>query len=284
MNNLLISIGDFSYYIFENLKQYFAETFVVEEHLKNGFSMQNFEEKAQEMPLSILFNKPESYDKILVLITGSDSISGCSLTILEYFKDREITIIYIKSDLQFLDQESIINDRIANQVLQEQTRSGLFERIFLIDLSLIDSYIENISISDYSNKISEMISKVLYNILWISGEKPLVGKILKTNLINRISTIGYFDLNNKIIYPFYKLDFIKECEYYFLLSNKEVLENKSVLKTIKSNLTDLTSNLGSDKTKLTISYGVYETQYNDNFYFCKFNTNIVQNSLLTKEE
>jgi len=281
MSKLLITVGEISKKIGEELKKYIPKMVCIDDHLSFPKSLQQAEENAVALDFETLFNKPETYKTIIFVLDGGENVTGCSLAILEYFKNQNIQILYIKPDLSYADDAIKYNHEIVSQVLQEKTRSGTFERFYFLDMVNIDEYIskmDNVSIANYYNKVAEFVSQIFYNILWISSEKPIFGKIKESKEINRISTIGIIDISGNNVFPFYKMEVVREVEYYILLGKEEINRNSSLLKEIRNNITKLTSNQGLSSDETSTSYGIYETDYSHSQYYCRLNTNLVQES------
>ena len=129
MSKTLITCGNIPRQIGENIKKYFSNFVSMEDHLGSPESLEKAEEKAQTLDLTRLFKEPENNKMVVFIIDGHEHISGCCLTVLEYFKNQNIQILYIKSDLEWSGMVEKINHKIVNQILQEKTRAGIFDNI-----------------------------------------------------------------------------------------------------------------------------------------------------------
>ena len=106
----------------------------------------------------------EGVNQEILFITSCGNVSGASLRILEQIKDKcKINILYIKPDLSFLSDINVLQNNLLFNVFQEYARSGVFERVYIIDnLKLVD-IVGDLTIREYYEKLNEVIvsNKVL---------------------------------------------------------------------------------------------------------------------------
>ena len=100
---------------------------------KYKFKLKRFEEpeEYEENPpdLTKFFSTVD--DHVQVFIVGSSYSSNYSLTVLEQLKGKKIDIFYIKPDITLLTGIPKLMENVAYGVLQEYTRSGVFNSITL---------------------------------------------------------------------------------------------------------------------------------------------------------
>ena len=75
---------------------------------------------------------------ILFVLCGSGHVSGATLQVLRHLTSKNINILYIKPELQFLAETNLLQEKLVRNVLQEYTRSGLFKRLYIIDNTEIE--------------------------------------------------------------------------------------------------------------------------------------------------
>ena len=121
----LESLNDLSGLVYDEVEDSNVKTFSMplqltsEDYEKNCPSMKTFFEELKEG------------DNVLFVLAGGGKITGASLRILETIKDCNLSIMYVKPDLQLIGGKKYILDRISYYVLQEYARSGMFERMYL---------------------------------------------------------------------------------------------------------------------------------------------------------
>lgn len=209
-------------------------------------------------------------EDVIFVCTGAEPESGASLRILESIKDKNITIIYLKKDLDLVSKTEVLQDRVCFGVLQHYTRSGLFDNMVLVDMASIDRILGDVPIFDYARKQAELISSTYHMIQVFQHSQPVMSNILPSEKVNRISTLGITEIGEKTDKWFFSLD--KSFEKYYLYAvNENVLnEDKRLLNKIK----DQIKSRSEENTK--VMFGIYPTNYDENYVFCLANTKIVQ--------
>ena len=87
----------------------------------------------------------------LVVVGGAGKIALGCLRILQHIKKLPISIMYIKPDSTMLSQTQQLQERTVFGVLQEYTRSAVFEKIYLIS-NLISNLIPHRMVEGESPK------------------------------------------------------------------------------------------------------------------------------------
>jgi hypothetical protein len=96
--------------------------------------------------------------ELLFIVCPSSIGSAVCLKVLQelYKRGCAVTILYIIPERVFLSEVERLNERVAFHVLQEYTRSGLFERLYFVCNELLSSYpvSDGLNIVNYYDKIS----------------------------------------------------------------------------------------------------------------------------------
>ena len=156
-------------------------------------------------------------EEIIFITAGSGNTSGSILRVLEQIKDNKIDVIYIRPDLDLLNKEQILKERVAYKVLQESTRAGLFNRIYLISNKTMAGLIADISLDNYFDKINEAAYKdkapKLDNINSSKDQElyrlSITNPLYLNDLLNSVTNIMFSKLYkaNKNILEVFKSDF-----------------------------------------------------------------------------
>ena len=77
-------------------------------------------------------------------------------------KNRKINIYYIRSDLDLMGNIEKLQDKITFSILQEYTRSGLFNKFAIFDKVKIENFLENVSILDFDQKFNKLPNTQYY--------------------------------------------------------------------------------------------------------------------------
>jgi hypothetical protein len=239
---------------------------------KYSFPLQEsgkLEDYEQKMPSPRSFLKGINND-ILFVVSGGGKVSSCALRILEAVKKKQITVLYIRPELSLLSDTQATLERMTYGIFQEYARSGLFNKLILVSNSEINKILGGLTIKEYESGINESIVSTLHMINVYKNIKPLVSTFDKKPHGVKISTIGVCDPQTGEEKMFFPLDNVSDIEYYYAYGKREVETNKNLLSEVKNNI--------NDKKEVTkrVTYGVYETDYEQNYLYCIHSTSIIQ--------
>ena len=148
--------------------------------------------------------------KDVLFICSCGDVSGAALRILEYIakKKCKITILYIQPDRKLLSDVKIKQDNLMFGVLQEYSRSGLFEQILLISNAQMSKVIGDVPVREYYNKVNETIVST-YHMINVFEHSDSVINTFSPDLLPslRIATLGTVEYDSG-----------KEKLFYFLNS------------------------------------------------------------------
>ena len=175
-------------------------------------------------------------EEIIFITAGSGNTSGSILRVLEQIKDNKVDIIYIRPDLDLLNKEQVLKERVAYKVLQETTRAGLFNRIYLLDNKTIANSIPDISLDDYFEKINEAIVFTFNFINYILDEESCLRENLtETKEVSRICTIGDYKFDAEEENYFFPMQHITE-KYILYCLCKKTIQDKTILEKISKQI------------------------------------------------
>jgi len=235
--------------------------------LPKAKSMEEAEEKTPD------FNLGLKNEDILFVICGGGTTSGHALRILEQIQYNTIDIIYVRPDLTLANAEEKLREKVIFNVLQEMTRSGLFNRIVLVSNEHIASSNEDISLDNYHEKINETIEYVYGHINYFLSLKAVRSNLTTPNEACRIVTIGLMDYvsgQEQLLFP---MENIREKQVLFGLS-PETLKDRKTLQKIQSHLTNM------ETGGIVCSHKIISLEISDNLVFTINYTNFIQNQLL----
>jgi len=211
-------------------------------------------------------------DNLLVIVGGSGSIVGITLGILEQIKNKcKISILYIKPDVEFLNETRKAQDYLAFGILQNYARLGIFEKIVIVNNPLMDRncfYLVN----DYE-AINENIVFNVHMINLFEHLPHIVNTFSSYYAATRMTTLGYGDYKEEKMNMFFELDNVLEKRYYFAIRQEEIKNNRGILNSIKEKMIDLKK----QKPDIKMSYGIYETNYDKDFIFIEERSAELQN-------
>jgi hypothetical protein len=227
--------------------------------------------------------KPEDYDglnlrlgtffkqatkDVLFIVAGSGMVSNASLAVLKALRKHRVSIMYIRPDLELLAPQSIpwLSERVVYNVLQEYTRSGIFEKMWIISNPHVEKILGDIPIKEYYNRLNELIGSTFHMMNVFRHSKPVIENFYQVPKGCRIGTLGISNMENqkKLFFP---LDDPRDGGYIYSISNERLENDGSLLKKINNTMKEV---------KHRTSYGVYPTNYRDIYVYVEELTQTIQ--------
>jgi hypothetical protein len=240
-----------------------CNTFVMPE-FKNS---EEYEKKCSKELKDFIVDKN---DEISVFVDGSEPISGIILAFLENFKKRKINVYYVRSDLELMGNIEKLQDKITFSILQEYTRSGLFKTFVAFDKINLEKILNQVSILEMNDQLTNLISSTSHYINIYSNIKPILSNNIELSDITRIQTYGLSEIGTTEVKWFFELNNIEEIVYYFAINSNTLKKEKNLLQTIKSQIKE------KQKENVKILFHIYETNYQENFVYCVAKTKFIQ--------
>lgn len=221
--------------------------------------IESCEEEIDISEISVYLRSIKPGDEVLFIVGGGEPISGMSLSILEQIKDSKISVLYVVPDRQTLSAVQERDNKIVFGVLQQYARSGLFERIYLVDRSIAEDMMGDVSVREYEKSINNFISYLVAMVNYFNHVEPIVSTKSIPDKISRISTFAVSSLGHdaeaRYLYP---MKDIQDIHYYFGIPSEELEEDSGLMREIKSQ----TKKIASESDSNT-SFSVYPTTFED---------------------
>jgi len=246
--------------LFKKYKNYKVIELDAGKGIKKQDSVEAYEENTPKFKTKLKFTDKE----VWVFVCGANLVAGATLRILEQIKDKKINIAYIYPDSLYTTPTQMKMNRVVYNVLQEYTRSGLLNSMYLFDNKVIAEIVGNNSITDYYSNINNAIFNCIHTINYSNNIDPVFGSRHEPKEISRIRTvsIGYPEKNEEKLY--FLLDNPTETCYIYSMSKKE-LENSDALTEIRKRVEkDIAE---GKKSSFCIFEAAHDTSY---FYSIKY--------------
>ena len=204
-------------------------------------------------------------DSVTFFVCGASRSSAFSLKLLEslHRKKVKIKIVYFHTDMEFAGTQQAQQERVVRNVLQEYTRSGLFEDITMISNKVLENFVDTINIFEYYKQINEIFCSSFHMIEVFKNTKPVMSTFSKLRESCRVKTIGVSTLSceDRVFFPFNQ-----EVEVLYYLGI-----NEEKLRTQGNFFRELTENIRGRMTDETKAYfGIYPTQYEDDYIYVEY--------------
>ncbi len=235
--------------------------------LEKRNSLEDYENNYKPLPQRI---KKKIKEDVIFVLSGSSDVASASLRLLQQISDKNIHIIYIRPELDLLDEKTAQQEKMVFSILQEYTRSGLFKEIYLTSNSQMDTLIKDASIREYYPAMNNLIVNVFHMIKVFEHQEAEVSSFPPNNEARRICTLGIMDIESGEEKDFFSIDMKMDNRLYYGISKETLSKDKtlqrSIIKSIKSKNSDLCK----------YSYSVYETKYDYDFCYTKIYSSKVQ--------
>lgn len=274
----IVAIGESAYHFAEFLSP-FPE-----------YSVYTLGNKEEEFKIPV-FTKAERYEdpidglgeyistateKVVCVVSGGDVCSLATLMILEHLKDRQIEIVYLQPNLQILNDGGTKVHNLVYGVLQEMTRSKVFNRFYLFDLELVRKITPKVPLGELPKAVSQNCAKHYQTYNWLSSQKPifLMDEGISANSV--ISTIAYCDFNLTTQSELGMIRFIREQEVFYGLAENKVKEDTELYDKVLKSFTDF------KKDDIRTSFKVFSVPYTEDVVYVRNSTTAVQNKILAE--
>ena len=227
------------------------------------------EQYETSVPSMRTFLKP-STDDVLFVLSGSGSVSGTSLRILEQLSKmkKTINVLYIKPDVEFLGTNNKAQERLVRNVLQEYARSGKLARLYMVDNKLVESIIGEVPVFGYYDKLNDLIASTLHMVNLYNHQDSVHSTSFETSDMARISTFGVIDTESGEEKLFFLLDNTSEKCYYYAINQKTLETDGTLMKKIVENISNNTKKEDDIKT----SFRIHSTSYEQDYGYIVVNT------------
>ena len=229
-------------------------------------SPEEYEEKLPMLSKILKFEEDECY----FFVCGAEKIASSSLRLLETIKDKKINIIYIYPEEILLSPQQKKTNKVVFNVLQEYTRSGLLNSMWLFSNEQIANAIPSITMDNMWDMINSAIVNALENVLHYRGQDPFIGSHHDQRDISRIITVEYGSHKDNEKKLYFLLDNITESCYVNIVSDEEMKSNKDLLNSFKQQIIE-----DQDK-KINSSFTVFKSGYEQSFYYAIHFTHFIQ--------
>ena len=229
----------------------------------------NFEDYEKKAPTFSKFLNKLSGD-VLFVVGGGGAVSSATLSTLKRIKHCNISILYIKPDMDFLGKDAKNLNNMCLGILQEYARSGVFQRIYLVDNSKLEEILPSVSIKKYYDNLNEAIVSTFHMLNIFNNNKSVTDTFSPLPAATRISTIGFVSPEDNIDNMFFSLDRSTDIAYYYAYSQSRLEEGSKLFSEIKKSI----KKKMSDDVRVT--YGIFETNYEQDYIYCVKHTSVIQ--------
>jgi len=204
--------------------------------------------------------------EVLFIVDGADIISAASLRVLSYIKNCNISVLYLHTS----SDKPSLNEATVYGVLQEYARSAVFEKMTIVDIPTVATALPNLTVASYHKKIRETLVSTLHMLEVYTHTKPVLSNFSSPHETSRLLTVGIVDMATGKENLFFPLDYPREKWYYYAINKEKLNEDSELLGKIETQAA-LTAH-----DNLTTSYGIYSTEYEQDYVFAVARSSAIQ--------
>tara|TARA_Y100000034_G_scaffold135546_1_gene207936 strand:+ start:1377 stop:2228 length:852 start_codon:yes stop_codon:yes gene_type:complete len=258
--------------LFEKYSQYNVYYADVGRAGPNSFILpqtKTMEEAEKKTPKFKKLNKLKG--SVVFICTAGGNTSGSILAFLEQIKQLDITVLYIQPDENLLNKEAAIREKVTFNILQQFARSGLLKKIFLFNNFEMSKILGNLSVMEYFNKINSTIANSFHMLNYFKNTEAIVKSVSDPLEVNRVATIGLYDMEKGEEKYFFDIENIREKNFYFAFNENVLKGEANLLNKISEKMKKAGQSEFTD-----ISYNITATTYEENFAYIEAHTNFIQ--------
>lgn len=230
----------------------------------NYSDMSEFEANIDTEEVGVYLRSIKKNDEVLLVVEGGNPISGAALKILETIKDARLNVLYLCPDRQMISETQKRDDKIAFNILQEYSRSGLFENIFLVSKPKVEELAGEVPVDKYEKTISYFVAYIMAMINFFNHTDPILANPISPPEIARIVTYGVSSLEEgaqdiNLLFP---LEKAADIHFFYGVPKEDLSEDTSLVKRIKEHVK---SHKNED---ISSSFSVYETDLKSMIVLC----------------
>jgi len=232
-------------------------------HCKNT---EDFERHCPDFSDRLKFEDEECW----AFLCGSGKVPGCTLRVLETIKHKKINIVYVYPDTTLCNSIQLKRNKVLYNVLQEYTRSGLFNKMYLFSNKCILDIIGDQPITEMYNMINKQIAYSIETLEWLKLQTPIMGSEHEAKNVSRICTLSVGNMKKNEENMLFFLDNITEASYLYSVSKKQLEKDKDMLNKIKEKI------VKDEENKIVSSFAIYPSEHNQSFFYSLKLTHYIQ--------
>jgi hypothetical protein len=214
-------------------------------------------------------------DDLIIIINGAAKSTSVSLVLMEELKENLKSVIFVKSDPNTINETAKLQQRAALMVLQEFARSGLLEKLYIVDNIELEKTSLGVHLFNYYEQLKDLLASTFHMVNFCKEQRPILNTTNDPVETARIATFGGFNIEDGEKKLFYSLDFPRETSYIYILNDK-ALQDPARLMKIK----DINTEANKAEPSNASSFVVYRSDLEHNYgYIVQYST-IIQEQVL----
>jgi hypothetical protein len=143
-------------------------------------------------------------------------------------------------------------NRAHFHILQEYTRSGIFEKMYIINNKKMPEIIGKTSLLNFYPKINNFIASTIHWLNIYINTEPVFDTYRDEYITSRICSLAILDLNEEQMTETYSLKKCNQIKYFYGVNRITIEKDEDLIEKLNR----ITSQNSED---VSVSYGVYST-------------------------
>lgn len=260
---VLIGLGSAGAGVVNNFSDSHTKVEITSKDFPNCHSEESYENNCPtfELPIS---------DEYWFFVCGGSKCSSATLRILETIRDKKINIVYIAPDYELSGPNVMVRHKVVYNILQEYTRSGLFNSMCIISNKEVLKMIGDQSISKMYDNINNTIANTIETIMWFKSQQPVMGSLHVQKEISRIYTVSMGNMKNNEENLLFLLDNPTETWYIYSISKKQLENDKDLIPLIRERIS------GDEEKEIKSSFAIYPSEHKQSYFYSLKYTHFIQ--------
>lgn len=218
---------------------------------------EDYENKCPKFKKELSFKEAECW----FFVCGGNRCSSATLRLLETIKNKKINIVYICPDKDLCGPSVLRRHKVVYNVLQEYTRSGLFNTMCLVSNRQALRIIGDQPLNKIYSEINNTIANAIETVEWFKTQDPVMGSMHEPGTVSRICTISMGILKKVEENMLFLLDNPTETCYIYSISKTQLESNKNLISIIRDRISS------DEERGIKSSFAVYESEHKQSFYY-----------------
>jgi len=211
------------------------------------------------------------HEDTIFISSSSGTITGCTLALLEKFKDTRIRIVLVLSEGRESSEQYTLQHKIMYNALQDYARSGMVKDIVLISNEELESSISGLTFLNRFDRMNDMLSYSLHMLNVFENNKAVAQTKCSNMNHCRILSLGTYDYKTDQEKMYFSLDNVKESVYYVSIPEKKLSTDTELITIMKNNF----------KGRENTAYRIYANQHEQDFGFVVKKTFFIQGQIFS---
>ena len=264
---VLIGIGNAGHKLINSFSDHHKKISITAEDFPSTCKKtEDYEEYCPDFGDRLKFEDEECW----VALCGAGKVAGCTLRALETIKHKKINIIYVYPDTTLCNSIQLKRNRVLFNVLQQYTRSGLLNKMYLFSNKNVLDIIGDQTITEMYNMINKQIAYSIETLEWLKSQTPVMGSEHEAKNVSRICTVSVGNMKKDEENMLFLLDNITEASYLYSVSKKQLEKDKDMLNKIKERI------MKDEENNIVSSFAVYPSEHNQSFFYSLKLTHYIQ--------